>query len=403
MKHQEFLHRSHIGTRATRGRGSERGMTLIELMVALLLGLVTTYFISQVFAVAEGYKRTATFGTDAQVNGQVAIHTLRRHVMGSGYGVVSAPSVLGCPIYGEFGTGGSTSPTPAMSLVPVVVTAATSASAPSDTVSVLTSTKSSFAAPMLVKDPHLSTESAAFTMESGTHGVKVDDTVIVVPKGWTSADKCLLFTVKEDSSVPATTLSKAKIPHVAAPGASSWNAASPTAWPAGGFPGQSLVLNFGTIRRMEFTVSGDAFQVVTWTAQGIGAAEQLNSGIVLLKALYGRDTDADGTVDTYDTSTPTDNAGWRTVKALRFVVVARSGQRERDEVTAAAPTWNVGAGAAVSYVGAPGDAATVCSATATTCELPLPLAHVSDWKHYRYKVFDTAVQVRNLMWNAEEP
>ena len=46
-------------------------MTLVELMVALLLGLVTTYFISQVFAVAEGQKRTATFGSDAQVNGQM--------------------------------------------------------------------------------------------------------------------------------------------------------------------------------------------------------------------------------------------------------------------------------------------------------------------------------------------
>ena len=62
-------------------------MTLVELMVALLLGLVTTYFIAQVFAVAEGQKRTATFGSDAQVNGAVALNTLRRHVLSAGYGV----------------------------------------------------------------------------------------------------------------------------------------------------------------------------------------------------------------------------------------------------------------------------------------------------------------------------
>ncbi len=389
---------------AKQGQRSQRGMTLIELMVALVLGLVTTYFISQVFAVAESYKRTATFGSDAQVNGAVAIHTLRSHLMGSGYGVISAPSALGCPIYGEFGTSGSTTATPPIPLAPVVITAATSASAPSDTVSVLTSTKSSFAAPMLVKDTHLATDgTAAFTIESGTHGVKVDDTIVAVPSGWTAASKCMLFTVTEDTSVPATTLGKSIIPHVASPAASSWNAAPTASWPTGGFPEQSLIFNFGAMRRMNFGVSGDAFEVVTWTAQGIGAAEQLNSGIVLLKALYGRDTDANGTVDTLDTTTPIDNAGWRSVKTVRFAVVARSGQRERDEVTAAAPTWNVGAGAAVSYVGAPGDAATVCAATAPSCELPLPLAHVSDWKHYRYKVFDTAVQVRNLMWNAEEP
>src|SRR5688572_29138886 len=88
----------------------QRGMTLVELMVALLLGLVTTYFISQVFAVAESHKRTATFGTDAQVNGAVALHTLRRHVMSAGYGLISAPSALGCPIAGRYGAGGTTVP-----------------------------------------------------------------------------------------------------------------------------------------------------------------------------------------------------------------------------------------------------------------------------------------------------
>ena len=28
-------------------------------------------------------------------------------------------------------------------------------------------------------------------------------------------------------------------------------------------------------------------------------------------------------------------------------------------------------------------------------------SQLADWKHYRYKVFDSAVQVSNLMWNAE--
>jgi len=84
-----------------------------------------------------------------------------------------------------------------------------------------------------------------------------------------------------------------------------------------------------------------------------------------------------------------------------MALVARSGQRERDEVTAAEPTWSAAGGAAVTYNAYPG-ATTACAAGATTCDLPLPISHLSDWKHYRYKVFDTAVQVRNLMWNAEE-
>jgi type IV pilus assembly protein PilW len=152
---------------------------------------------------------------------------------------------------------------------------------------------------------------------------------------------------------------------------------------------------------MDFAVSGDTLQVTTFTLEGAGSLEQLNSGIVLLKALYGRDTNGDGTVDVYDTTTPTNNLEWRNVLSLRMVVVARSGQRERDVVTTADPKWSAGSGAAVTYEAYPG-ATTTCAANAVTCELPLPISQLSDWQHYRYRVFDTAVQVRNLMWNAEE-
>ena len=381
----------------------QRGMTMVELMVALLLGLVTTYFISQVFAIAEGQKRTATFGSDAQVNGAVALDTLRQQIMSAGYGVVSAASVLGCPITGHYGTSGSTSAAPAMVLAPVIITPGASASAPSDTIRVLTSTKASFSAPVKTTATHASTDAypSFVILDGSSHGVKVDDTILAVPADWSATNKCLLLTVTEDTSVLDTTLSRTRIPHVAAPSASSWNAAPSSDWPAAGFPQNSLLLNFGNPRSMDFSVSGDTFQVVTWTQQGIGGVESLNSGIVLLKALYGRDTDGNGTVDVYDTTTPTDNAGWRNVLSVRFVIVARSGQREKDEVTTTQPTWNAAGSAAVTYDAYPG-ASTTCAANAATCDLPLPISQLNDWKHYRYKVFDTAVQVRNLMWNVEE-
>src|SRR5262245_49435240 len=173
------LHLVRGGRRAR--LSAQRGMTLVELMVALLLGLITTYFISQVFAVAEGQKRTATFGSDAQINGSVALHTLRRHVMSAGYGVVSAPSVLGCPIGGRYGTSGSTVAAPAMVLAPVIITPGTSASAPSDSVRVLTSTKATFAAPVKVDATHLESH-PSFVVGAGTsHGVKEGDTILAVP------------------------------------------------------------------------------------------------------------------------------------------------------------------------------------------------------------------------------
>jgi type IV pilus assembly protein PilW len=378
-------------------------MTLVELMVALLLGLITTYFISQVFALAESQKRTATFGSDSQVNGSVALHTLRRHIMSAGYGVVMAPSALGCPITGRFGTSGGTQVAPTTTLAPVIIVPGVSASSPSDTVRVLTSTKSTFAAPVKVTATHAEGDVYAsfVVLDGSSHGVKVDDTILAIPPNWSATTKCLLLTVKEDTTVTDTTLSRTRIPHVASPSASSWNATNSSDWPTGGFQSDTLIVNFGNPRRMDFAVSGETFQVETWTQAGIGGKEDLNSGIVLLKALYGRDTDANGTVDVYDSITPTDNASWRNVLAVRLVMVARSGQRERDEVTTVEPTWNAAGSATVTYNAYPG-ATTTCAAAAATCDLPLPISYLSDWKHYRYKVFDTAVQVRNLMWNVEE-
>ena len=52
------------------------GFTLVELMVAMVIGLVTTLVITQVLAFSEGQKRTTTSGSDAQVNGSLALYTL---------------------------------------------------------------------------------------------------------------------------------------------------------------------------------------------------------------------------------------------------------------------------------------------------------------------------------------
>lgn len=389
--------------RPTQGRVAQRGMTLVELMVALLLGLVTTYFIAQVFAAAEGQKRTATFGTDAQINGAVAMHTLRRHALNAGYGLSSVVDSLGCPIYGEFGTAGSTTAAPAMTVAPIVITPSAVASAPSDSVTILTSNKSTFATPVRITAIHKApdaTEPAAFKV-SGSMGVKEDDVIMAMPATWDANNKCHLFTVKQDLSSPDTTLSKDTIPHTPSGSASTWNSAPNANWPASKFQVGDTIVNFGKIRRMVFGVDNDTFQVVSWTQEGIGNAEQLNSGVVLLKALYGRDTDGNGRVDTYDTTTPVTKDDWRGVMSVRMVMVARSGQRERDPVTTVEPTWDVGGDVNVSYVKVPGGGATACAAGGGACKVSLPLSHLSDWQYYRYKAFDTAVPVRNLLWNLQ--
>ena len=63
------------------------GFTLIELMVGVVLGMLTVVIIANVFATAEGQKRTTTSGSDAQVAGSLALHALQRDVRMAGYGL----------------------------------------------------------------------------------------------------------------------------------------------------------------------------------------------------------------------------------------------------------------------------------------------------------------------------
>ncbi|MBK8742849.1 MAG: PilW family protein, partial [Betaproteobacteria bacterium] len=105
------------------------------------------------------------------------------------------------------------------------------------------------------------------------------------------------------------------------------------------------------------------------------------NNIVSMRAQYGVDTSSpvDGIVDSYNQTTPTTMCGWARVSAVRLALVARNGEYNKtdpdgNDVTSAAPTWDGSAGAAFNLSGN------------------------SEWSHYRYKVFQTVVPMRNLTW-----
>ena len=63
-------------------------------MVGMVIGLLGVIIIMQIFAVAEGQKRTTTSGADAQTNGNIALFTIERDTRQTGYGM--SLSALGC-------------------------------------------------------------------------------------------------------------------------------------------------------------------------------------------------------------------------------------------------------------------------------------------------------------------
>lgn len=88
-KEQELLHR--------RPR-KQAGMTLVELMVAMLIALIGMVIIFQVFAFSEGYKRTTTSAGDAQQSGSFSTYSLERTIRIGGSGLSRLAGAWGCPL-----------------------------------------------------------------------------------------------------------------------------------------------------------------------------------------------------------------------------------------------------------------------------------------------------------------
>ena len=76
----------------TRRPGVPRGFTLVELMVGLLIGLLASLAVMQVMWSSEGQKRTTTSGSDAQVDGALALSALQRAIQPAGYGFAARSS-----------------------------------------------------------------------------------------------------------------------------------------------------------------------------------------------------------------------------------------------------------------------------------------------------------------------
>ena len=363
----------------------QRGFSLIELMVGLVIGLLTILVITQVMTLAEGKRRAVSMGSDAQVNGALAMFAMQRDIAQAGYGASADPDALGCTVDYQFGS--DTSKKASFTLAPVVIKAPTAASAPVQ-ISILQASTTNFSAPLLLTGAALQADNH-FTVAS-TLGATAGNVMIAVPATLTSSD-CALFSVTSDTASAATTLSNTNLPHVLGTGASQWNQSN--AVPAGGFASSSYLLNMGAMVYRTYGVSSTTgnLQVTELSpTDGTSTTQDLYPQIVNLMALYGKDKNNDGVVDAYESTPPGSNAEWKQVLAIRIALVARSNQYEKDIVTSAAPLWDVGAKPVISGT-------STCHGS-SSC-LSLDVSGVTDWQHYRYKVYDTIVPLRNMLWN----
>jgi type IV pilus assembly protein PilW len=355
---------------------------------------------------AEEQKRSTTSGMDAQVNGALALTTLVRDVVKAGYGFTSVRPVIGCLLQNRYQNGATVLPMPT-NLVPLVITANANCGV-SDTIRSIASDKKSFSIPIWLGSPYYTVGATAVNVASvrGLKGPIKDISGNVIESGNLMVAASYNNVAMVAADLPAK--KPCQIFELTANPASGQVILNATQnWNPGMYPNVTydatgndtpVFINLGGLSDVTYSINAtNDLEQSSFTLAADGTASYkkatVNNNIVQLKALYGKDTNADGAVDTWDTVTPTTNAGWLQVLAVRVAILARSGQKEKDPVTFDNPSWDVGAADTITPAG--GDSIAACG---TSRCIPLKIKTLTDWNYYRYKLFETIVPLRNMLW-----
>lgn len=360
---------------------SQRGFSLVELMVGVVIGLLAMLIIMQVFSLAEEQRRTATAGNDAQTNGLIGSFAIERDIRMAGFGSAG----LGCGSIKAFNT---TRATPGFTLSGLPVTISTPQGSTSNQIQVLYGSSPYANVPAVVQGS-VADSSVAIPVDSGI-GFSAGQMIVVSQAG----KDCALLQLSENSTQGATA-------NITGPGtqwtltaaagvASPYNPPAETnIFPAaagGGSAGYDVgakVTNFGAMVSRAYFIQDNRLMMrdlLRDAAAGINPMP-LVDGIIALRAVYGRDTDNDGKVDAWDTTAP---ANANQVIAIRYAIVARSGQYEKEQVSPATLTlWE-------------------CDSPCTGPTIALRTDSEADAnnrdRHYRYKIYQTTVPLRNVIW-----
>ncbi len=194
-------------TTATR----QRGMSLIEIMVGVLIGLIGCVLIFQVYGTAEARKRSVASGSDMDISGRLGLMTLERDIQLAGYGFGTGASstagvggVLGCTVTAFDNTRAGALQDFNFALAPVIIQDGVGG-AP-DTIITLRGTSSFVVAPKII-DASAATTKKLKADTGGRAGILRGDLVVAVT--YLPALACAMFEITGDTNADQLTFDHA--------------------------------------------------------------------------------------------------------------------------------------------------------------------------------------------------
>jgi type IV pilus assembly protein PilW len=377
----------------TRHCSDQRGFTLTEILVAMVIALIGILMMFRIMENSETRKRTTGAGSDAQTSGAIAMYALERDLRpaGNGFGGIASAS-LGCTVTAYDAGRGANFNFP---LLPVQIE--DGADGASDVVTTLYGGAETAPLSLSFNASTINSKSLDSNGGSSRGGLMMGDIMLVV-----SGASCGLIEITDNTHSDARTINHGQAAYPRHYPASKVNivtdddyeyisSPAPTTNPtprynaAGGYhvAASGTLFNLGrrdVPRRNIWQITNGNLTVTDDFHNGPQLS--IGDGVVNMQAQYGLST---STPPTWQATAPAD---WATVVAVRVALLVRSQQYEKENVNAntdgsdRVPSWS-------------GGAFTMTNLDGTADSTP---DSPNNWRRYRYRVYETVVPLRNNLW-----
>lgn len=371
-----------------RQKHAQSGMSLVELLIGILIGLIATLAISNLFSGFEARKRTIAGGADAQSSGVLAMYYIQRDAQNAGYGLPlynsSDPSPLLCPIDTSINQSGVV-----INLSPVVIV---DGAAGNDIVRIRYGNPASGGASMRATG-----NMSAPSLDGRLIGCHENDVVLFhQTPGNPACSMARLKKLNADRTI--NTLSELNT--------------VPTMNPVTDLNGADWVRFscLGVWNQYEFSVNDKHELARTGGTPGSSSFPDstpvaIASEIVSLQAQYGIADTIDPTATTATAAAYINRVDrWvdatgqfgtamalidrNRIRSIRVAVIARDGNLQKNIVSQPCNGNAVGV-------------SKVCIWQADANRVNVDLSAIPNWQRYRYRTYETIIPLRNVIWNRD--
>jgi type IV pilus assembly protein PilW len=336
----------------------QAGFGLVEILVGVAIGAIASLVIVQVVTSFEGQKRGTGGSADAQTNGSVALYTIQRDGLAAGFGlpVYSARnSPLNCPLLVDDDNNPAT---PGVDISPVTITDGGVGAGASDIITIRsgTDTRGTGGIPITITGVLGNVLTVTNNMACS------DGDRVIVSRG----GACLMNTIAPTgiSGNPGTT----QITLLSAAGVTSGSSiACLPGWRVNTYQVNNGNLELNGARNVAGIVNIQAQYGISTTGRNNTVTQWVDAGGAVANAVDFRNS----------------------IKALRIAIVSRNGLLEANNVTDACS----------SLVTPNPTGLCAWAGTAASPAPPIDLSNDPNWRRYRYRVFETVIPMRNVLWS----